>query len=64
MTTTTTETNTDGLRDQISRYEQELADAEREIGAAALDGKQAIRARLDARAARSGDELATGGDER
>ena len=52
MNTTTTQSNADELREQISRYEQEVTEAEREIGAAALDGKNPAAATKRAREAR------------
>jgi hypothetical protein len=54
VSTTTTETNAAGLRDQITGHEGELAEAEREIGAAALDGKSPVAATKRAREARDG----------
>jgi hypothetical protein len=49
MSTTTTEITADELRQQITNHEQEIAEAEREIGAAALDGKRPAAATKRAR---------------
>jgi hypothetical protein len=52
VSTTTTEATADGLREQIAHHEQEVAKAEREIGAAALDGKSRAAATKRARESR------------
>lgn len=52
MTTTTTEINADDLREQIAQYEQEVAEAEREIGVAVVDGKSPAAATKRAQQAR------------